>query len=121
MSRTRISLACTLGILLAAPAQAGAEESSPERHLAEAIAFQTISHESKDAFEVAPFLALHTWLEATYPQAHRVLRREKIGAASLLYTWPGSDPALAPVLLTSHLDVVPVSDPESWTHPPFAG
>jgi carboxypeptidase PM20D1 len=117
MNEIRLGLTVVLGVLLASPAQA----QSPEQHLAEAITFATISHESKAEFDVAPFLALHAWLEATYPQAHRVLQREKLGAASLLYTWPGSDPSLAPFLLTSHLDVVPVPDPESWTHPPFAG
>src|SRR5262249_2299499 len=68
----------------------------------------------------APFLALHAWLAATYPHAHAALAREKIGAASLLYTWAGSDASLAPIVLTAHLDVVPVPDPETWTHPPFA-
>ena len=33
-------------------------------------------------------------------------------------TAPLSDPSL---LLMSHLDVVPVEDPEAWPHPPFAG
>jgi len=115
--RSSIGLGWVLGMLLAAPAQAR----SPEQHLAAAITFPTISHESTTEFDVAPFLALHAWLETTYPQAHRVLQREKIAAASLLYTWPGSDASLAPILLTSHLDVVPAPDPESWTHPPFAG
>jgi carboxypeptidase PM20D1 len=43
--------------------------------------------------------------------------------SSLLFTWPGSDPALPAIVLTGHLDVVPI-DPASetrWTHPPFAG
>jgi acetylornithine deacetylase/succinyl-diaminopimelate desuccinylase-like protein len=31
---------------------------------------------------------------------------------------PPSDPSL---LLMSHLDVVPVEDPDAWPHPPFAG
>src|SRR5262245_9197307 len=101
-----------LGVL---PAAAWAQ--SPEQHLAEAIRFETISHESAAAFNAAPFLALHRWLETTYPTAHQVLQREKIGAASLLYTWPGSDASLPPFILTSHLDVVPVPDPETWTHP----
>jgi carboxypeptidase PM20D1 len=115
MNVPRFVLAAALA--LAAPAFA----QSPEQHLAEAIRFATVSHESPADFAPAPFEALHAWLESTFPHAHGVLEREKIGAASLLYTWPGSDASLAPVLLTSHLDVVPVPDPESWTHPPFAG
>ena len=115
MNARRLPLAAAFA--LAAPAFA----QSPEQHLAKAITFATVSHESSDAFDPAPFAALHDWLESAFPHARGVLEREKIGAASLLYTWPGSDASLAPVLLTSHLDVVPVPDPESWTHPPFAG
>jgi carboxypeptidase PM20D1 len=40
-----------------------------------------------------------------------------------LYTWPGSSPALKPVVLSAHLDVVP-ADPASldqWQHAPFSG
>ncbi len=117
MSNIGIKWAAAVGTLLAAPALA----QSPEQHLAEAIRFETVSHESRDAQRGGPVEALHAWLAATYPRAHSALRLEKIGAASLLYTWPGSDPSLAPYLLTSHLDVVPVVDAESWTHPPFAG
>ncbi len=42
---------------------------------------------------------------------------------ALLYTWPGSDPSLAPALLIGHLDVVPVvpGTEDRWTHAPFAG
>jgi carboxypeptidase PM20D1 len=107
--------ALALALPLAAAAQA------PEQRLAEAIRFATLSHQSPADFDPVPFAALHAWLENAYPRAHAVLSREQVGAASLLYTWPGSDPSLAPYLLTSHLDVVPVPDPASWTHPPFAG
>jgi carboxypeptidase PM20D1 len=117
MRATRIRFLVLLAALGAL--RAGAEP--PERHLAEAIAFETISHENPADFDVTPFLELHAWLEGTYPATHRSLEREKIGAASLLYTWRGSDAALPPVLLTSHLDVVPAPDPESWSHPPFGG
>ncbi len=46
-----------------------------------------------------------------------------VGGASLLYTWLGRDPSLAPLVLMGHLDVVPV-DPGSeseWTYGPFEG
>ena len=115
MNGHRIVFVATLALVTPASAQ------SPEQHLARAISFATVSHESPADFDPAPFAALHDWLASTFPHARGVLEREKIGAASLLYTWPGSDASLPPVLLTSHLDVVPVPDPESWTHPPFAG
>jgi carboxypeptidase PM20D1 len=51
------------------------------------------------------------------------LRREIVNDYALLYTWQGSDPALTPVLLTGHYDVVPVipGSEAQWEHPPFAG
>ena len=112
----RVPVAAVL-LALAAPALAQA----PEQKLAEAVRFATLSNENPADFDAAAFAALHAWLEESFPRAHAALEREKIGAGSLLYTWPGSDASLAPVLLTSHLDVVPAPDPETWTHPPFAG
>lgn len=117
MSWARLARAAALAAAL--PAAAAGE--APEQRLAEAVRFETLSHQSAAEFDPAPFAKLHDWLAATYPRAHAVLEREKIGAASLLYTWPGSEPLLAPYLLASHLDVVPVPEPAAWTHPPFAG
>ncbi|MBS1241101.1 MAG: Gly-Xaa carboxypeptidase, partial [Gemmatimonadetes bacterium] len=93
------------------------------RHLAEAITFPTVSLESGGPVDTAAFRQLHLFLERAYPNLHRQLRRELIGGLSLLFTWPGRDPALAPVILMAHQDVVPVT-PEAldrWAHPPFAG
>ncbi len=54
---------------------------------------------------------------------HAVLRREVVGGLSLLYTWPGRDPSRKPILLSAHLDVVPVETETArqWSHPPFSG
>jgi carboxypeptidase PM20D1 len=114
----RSSLA--LSIALAAPAALAAP---PEQNLAAALSLETISHESAAEFRGEPFLAFHRFLEATYPRAHAALGREVVADYSLLYTWRGSDPKLAPMLLTAHIDVVPVT-PEAlpdWDQAPFAG
>ena len=111
------AFALALGVAAAGPAAAD----TPEARLAKALTFATVSHESPEQFEQATFDALHAWLAATFPRVHATLGRERVGRASLLYHWPGRDASLAPILLTSHLDVVPAPDPESWTHPPFAG
>ncbi len=92
---------------------------------AAALRFQTISHGRDSGVERddEAFLALHRHLEQSYPRAHAALERETVGGLSLLYTWRGTDPALAPMLLMGHQDVVPV-DPaalERWTHPPYDG
>lgn len=51
--------------------------------------------------------------------SHQHFTREKINTFGLLYTLPGSDSSLKPLMLTAHQDVVPVADASTWTHPPF--
>jgi carboxypeptidase PM20D1 len=91
--------------------------------LAGAIRFPTVSHEGGANVEAAAFDGLHRYLETTFPRVHATLKRETVGGYSLLYTWPGTDPSLPPLLLMSHQDVVPVEPgtEKSWTHPAFSG
>lgn len=93
------------------------------RRLAEMTRFRTISYGPDTPVEADAFLNFHAYLESTYPRAHEILGREVIGDYSLLYTWRGTDPALAPILFMAHMDVVPVEPGtrQDWTHPPFAG
>lgn len=93
------------------------------RRLAESVRIPTISYEDSVDASQSAFLDLHAYLEQEYPLVHRTLRREVVGGYSLLYTWRGEDTTLAPIVLTGHLDVVPI-DPdtrEEWVHPPFSG
>jgi carboxypeptidase PM20D1 len=91
--------------------------------LAGALRFETVSRVDTGPIDPAAFLALHRYLAESFPRAHAALTREVVARYSLLYTWPGTDPSLPPVLLLSHLDVVPVEPGTegSWTQPPFAG
>jgi carboxypeptidase PM20D1 len=90
------------------------------QRLAAAIRIPTISEEDSAQRDPRQLLALHRLLEAGFPRVHAGLIRETVDQYSLLYTWPGADPRAPAVLLTSHLDVVPV-DSAAWSHPPFAG
>jgi carboxypeptidase PM20D1 len=92
-------------------------------HLGEAIRFQTISNQDPAQDQKAEWEKLHAWLQATYPAAHAAMTREVIDGHTLFYTWTGSDPALAPIVLMAHQDVVPVTPGSegAWTHPPFSG
>jgi carboxypeptidase PM20D1 len=58
-----------------------------------------------------------------FSRTHAELQRETVGVHSLLYTWPGSDPSLDPILLMGHMDVVPVEPgtEASWQQDPFGG
>ncbi len=92
-------------------------------HLAEALRCQTVMSENGTPLDPRAFKELHKTLEKTYPRLHASLRRHTIGGYSLVYTWVGKDPQLAPVLFMAHLDVVP-ADPASlqeWEHQPFSG
>lgn len=98
--------------------RAGAAE-----RLAGAIRFPTISHADSAAFDSRAFEALHAYLAASFPRVHSELRRETVATHSLLYTWPGSNPSLKPILLMGHLDVVPIEPgtEAGWEQPPFSG
>ncbi|MEL6661536.1 MAG: M20 family peptidase [Pseudomonadota bacterium] len=94
-------------------------------HLSEALQFKTITVAPGDPRpgSEGPWLDLHRWLEDTYPAAYAAMTLEKVADYTLLYTWQGSDPDLAPLLLMAHQDVVPVNigTESDWTAPPFAG
>jgi carboxypeptidase PM20D1 len=92
---------------------------SAAEHLAAALRFRTVARPDGLPAEPAEMIGLHRHLELTFPRVHAALTREVVDSYSLLYTWRGSDPAMPPVLLLSHLDVVPVEG--GWTEPPFSG
>src|SRR3546814_3311172 len=59
---------------------------------------------------------LHAWLSATYPAAHAAMTRTILPNRTLIYHWPGSDAALAPIIVMAHQDVVPVTAGRSEEH-----
>jgi carboxypeptidase PM20D1 len=99
------------------------DASAAASRLAGALRFPTVSHEDGANVESQAFLDLHRYLEQSFPRVHSTLTREVVAGYSLLYTLPGKDPKLAPILLMSHQDVVPVEPgtEKGWTHPAFSG
>ena len=91
-------------------------------HLAAAIRIETVSMDL-EGIKVETFMQLHRMLERTYPLLHQHLSKEIISSATLLYTWPGKNPELKPILFAAHQDVVPADEQtlDAWTHPPFSG
>src|SRR5690606_9705171 len=65
----------------------------------------------------------HALLRDRFPRGHAQLERTAIGGHAAIYHWRGRDPAAPAVILTAHLDVVPVEPgtEKDWTHPPFSG
>ena len=91
--------------------------------LSRAIQLPTISEQERAKTDLSQFDRLHALLEEAFPRVHATLSREKINGHALLYTWPGSEPAAAPVILLAHQDVVPVAPgtENDWTRPAFSG
>jgi carboxypeptidase PM20D1 len=101
----------------------GVDAVGAAQRLAAALRFRTVSQQEGAPPAAEEFRGLREHLERSFPLVHARLRREIVGEQSLLYEWPGRDPALPAVLLAGHLDVVPV-DPATeaaWSQPPFAG
>lgn len=99
------------------------DEKAAAESLAVAIRARTVSSPTDAALNADQFEQLHAHLQRRYPKLHATLKRELIGGLSLLYTWPGSDPAAKPILLMAHQDVVPVAPgtERDWQAEPFAG
>jgi carboxypeptidase PM20D1 len=103
-----------------APAEAGAAFLA---HLAEAIRIETVSNEDTSRVDFSTFERFRAFLAETYPLIHEQLTLELVAEHSLLYTWEGSDPEVAPTVLLAHQDVVPVEPgtEDAWEQPPFSG
>jgi carboxypeptidase PM20D1 len=123
------------------PLWPGADLDAALARLSRALQFRTVSVPPADAADAPPpatipledpaqMRALHEHLAKSYPSifgaegVHPTTTVERLGCGnlSLLITVRGADPALRnPILLVSHLDVVPALDAAAWTHPPFSG
>ena len=91
--------------------------------LANATKIKTVSEQEVADIDYSTFVQLHNYIDEEFPLVKQHLSKETVADYSLLYIWQGSDETLAPVLLLSHMDVVPVvpGTESSWDHPPFGG
>lgn len=106
----------------AAPAVAVSPDSALAR-LAGAVRIATVSTTDSSQTDTAQFSRFDAYLTHAFPLVHQHLRLEKFNRYGLLYTWSGTNPALKPVLLLGHYDVVPVlpGTDRHWAQPPFGG
>jgi carboxypeptidase PM20D1 len=93
-------------------------------HLGEAVRYRTVS-QSDGLVDLQVFEDFQSWIQETYPSFSLATTAERFGPGgkTVVRTWPGRDPNLAPVLFIAHADVVPVEEGTEveWTWPPFSG
>ncbi len=94
-----------------------------KNHLSQALQFKTVSYTDASKFDYSEFEKLIKYIEQSYPNVHKSLKKELVNNYSLLYTWEGTDKSLKPIVLTAHMDVVGVEEEtkDQWLHLPFSG
>jgi len=67
--------------------------------------------------------AFSEMLEDGFPRVYAALDHEYVNTHGHLFTWKGKDKGLQPILLTAHVDTVPVLQDTLglWRYPPFEG
>lgn len=99
------------------------EESQVEKKLAEAIKIKTISNSNYAKTNWEEFRKYHKLLEELFPLVHSSLNKKIINDYSLVYHWKAKNSKKKPILITAHMDVVPIEKgtENDWDHAPFSG
>ena len=101
------------------------EDLSGAEKLAEAVRIPTISHIEAESTEEEAFYRFHKLLEEQFPLVHKHCEKTVINKFSLVYRLKTTElhPTNKPVLITAHMDVVPVEEgtQDAWCQPPFSG
>jgi carboxypeptidase PM20D1 len=96
---------------------AGAEK------LSAAIRVPTVSYLDDSLMDWTQFQRFQSLLEELFPLVHARCEKTVVSGYSLVYRLKSEQPNGKPVLITAHMDVVPVEEgtEEAWTEPPFSG
>lgn len=86
------------------------------KKLSKMIQVETVSH--RDDPEVKKFQNFHKTLKELFPTVFKKCKKIEIDG-NIMMKWEGSDKTLDPIILISHIDVVPAEG--KWTYPPFSG
>mmetsp|Transcript_16439 Transcript_16439/g.31146 ORF Transcript_16439/g.31146 Transcript_16439/m.31146 type:complete len:556 (-) Transcript_16439:182-1849(-) len=94
--------------------------------LSHAIQCKTISHDDPSLNDEGrkEILKLHRLLQESFPALYKNFPPELVNDYSLLFKIPGQDEDRPPIMLCSHLDVVPPGNDNSnaeWKFDPFGG
>ncbi len=93
------------------------------KHMSEAIRIPTVSISDSSAVDTLAFRAFNSFIERAYPLVTQKMSKTFVREFSIVMEWPGKNPSLAPIVLMSHYDVVPVEAAviDKWKVPPFSG
>lgn len=95
-------------------------EAAIVNRLGKAIRIQTVSFDDPASINYETFHDFHRFISEEYPGLSQALTKTVINTYSLLYEWTGTEPNLKPIILTAHMDVVPV-ERDRWEVDPFSG
>ena len=84
--------------------------------LSKMVQYETVS-DPEDP-QVEKFRGFHKVMEELFPLVFEKLEKIEIDG-NLLMKWKGTDPGLDPLILISHMDVVPAEG--EWKYPPYSG
>lgn len=93
------------------------------KKLSEAVKVKTISNSDYSKTDWNEFINYHELLKKLFPLVHSNLNKKIINDYSLVYHWKGKDSNKKPILITAHMDVVPIEKgtEEDWNYEPFSG
>ncbi|GKX31963.1 peptidase M20 [Vallitalea longa] len=93
------------------------------KKLSEAVKIKTISNSDYSKTDWNEFIRYHKLLEELFPLVHKNIERKIINNYSLLYHWKSSNTSKKPIIITAHMDVVPVEEStvKDWKQEPFSG
>ncbi len=86
------------------------------KKFAKMIQYETESHRGNP--EVEKFRGFHKVLEEQFPTVFEKLEKIEIDG-NLMMKWKGTDSSLDPIIMISHIDVVPAEG--EWKYPPYSG
>lgn len=95
------------------------DENAAAERLAQALRLKTVASRADPKANAEPFTALRSQLAEQFHSVAGALQREVMDDSSLLYTWGGTDPGAAPILLVAHQDVAPASGAAAAPSAPF--
>lgn len=83
------------------------------------IQFKTVSYEDESLIDLTQITGIYSYIERSFPEFWAAMEKTPIGNYSMIFRWKSNSDAL-PILLMSHLDVVPTGN-VTWKYPPFDG